>query len=190
MQATAEANPTQLAEIYEELEGSTRNLLKEQDVQEEDITIIREAGMCYVGQSFQLRVDVPSVIDTDTGAQLENAFHQRHAESYGFDNADEPTQLVNLRVIGIGKVDRPVLKQLDHAIDPVKRAIKGKRKVYFTEAKGLIDVDLYDRSLLLSGDHFTGPAIIEQMDTTIVVPPEVKVEVEQSGNLVIHIPHT
>jgi len=190
MQATAEANPTQLAEIYEELEGSTRNLLKEQDVQEEDITIIREAGMCYVGQSFQLRVDVPNVIDTETGAQLENAFHQRHAESYGFDNADEPTQLVNLRVIGIGKVDRPVLKQLDHAIDPVKRAIKGKRKVYFTEAKGLIDVDLYDRSLLLSGDHFTGPAIIEQMDTTIVVPPEVKVEVEQSGNLVIHIPHT
>ena len=190
MQATADVNPTQLAEIYEELEGSTRNLLKEQDVQEEDITIIREAGMCYVGQSFQLRVDVPSVIDTDTGSQLEKAFHQRHAESYGFDNEEEPTQLVNLRVVGIGKVDRPVLKQLDHAIGPAKRAIKGKRKVYFSEAKGLIEVDLYDRSLLMSGDRFTGPAIIEQMDTTIVVPPEVEVEAEQSGNLVIHINHT
>jgi N-methylhydantoinase A len=130
---------------------------------------------------------MPSVINTGTGRQLEKAFHQRHAESYGFANEEEHTQLVNLRVVGIGKVDRPVLKQLDHAIGPVTRAIKGKREVYFSEAKGLIKIDLYDRSLLMSGDRFTGPAIIEQMDTTIVVPPEVEVEVEQSGNLVIHI---
>jgi N-methylhydantoinase A len=49
----------------------------------------------------------------------------------------------------------------------------------------MIDVTLYDRDQLRSGDTFSGPAIIEQMDTTVVVPPDTRVEVEETGNLII-----
>ena len=49
----------------------------------------------------------------------------------------------------------------------------------------MAQLDLYDRQRLLAGDTLSGPAIIEQMDTTVVVPPDTRVEVEESGNLII-----
>ena len=189
MQETMHTDPGKLAGVYEELEAATRSLLQEQEVSDADITVTREAGMCYVGQSYQLQVSLPDTIDDHTAARLAEAFHSRHAETYGFDNEQEPTQIVNLRVVGIGAVDRPVLQQLDDATDSASRAIKGKRQVYFSESNGLIDVDLYDREKLVAGDTFSGPAIVEQMDTTIVVSPDTRVVVEKSGNLIIHIDH-
>ena len=189
MQETMHTDPGKLAGIYEELEAATRSLLQEQEVSDADITVTREAGMCYVGQSYQLQVSLPDTIDDHTAARLAEAFHSRHAETYGFANEQEPTQIVNLRVVGIGAVDRPVLQQLDDATDSASRAIKGTRQVYFSESNGLIDVDLYDREKLVAGDTFSGPAIVEQMDTTIVVSPDTRVVVEKSGNLIIHIDH-
>ena len=185
MQETSEVDVKQFSAIYDELESSTRTLLREQHVDETDITVTREVGMCYVGQSFQLRVPVPKTIDQQTGDELARHFHARHANIYGFANEQEPTQIVNLRVVGIGAVDRPVLRQLDEATDSPIRAIKGTRAVYFAETNGMIDVTLYDRDQLRSGDTFSGPAIIEQMDTTVVVPPDTRVEVEETGNLII-----
>ena len=185
MQETSEVDVKQFSAIYDELESSTRTLLREQNVDETDITITREVGMCYVGQSYQLRVPVPKTIDQQTGDELARNFHVRHANIYGFANEQEPTQIVNLRVVGIGAVDRPVLRQLDKATDSPTRAIKGTRAVYFAETGGMIDVTLYDRDQLRSGDAFSGPAIIEQMDTTVVVPPDTRVEVEETGNLII-----
>jgi N-methylhydantoinase A len=185
MQETSEVNVKQFSAIYDELETSTRTLLREQNVDEADITVTREVGMCYVGQSYQLRIPVPKTIDQQTGDELTRSFHERHANIYGFANEQEATQIVNLRVVGIGAVDRPVLRQLDKATDSPMRAIKGNRAVYFAETNGMIDVTLYDRDQLRSGDAFSGPAIIEQMDTTIVVPPDTRVEVEETGNLII-----
>ena len=129
---------------------------------------------------------VPDVVSDATVNKLGKSFHTRHAESYGFSNENEETQIVNLRVIGIGSVDRPVLRHLDKATDSSDRAKKGKREVYFSDS-GLINVDLYDRNKLLAGDSFKGPAIVEQMDTTVVIPSDAYVEVEEYGNLIISL---
>jgi|TARA_B100001964_G_scaffold97732_2_gene109322 N-methylhydantoinase A len=189
MQETMQTDPQQLAGIYDELESATRSLLQEQEVSDADITVTREVGMCYVGQSYQLRVSLPTTIDNQAAAKLADAFHSRHAETYGFANEQEPTQIVNLRVVGIGAVDRPVLQQLEEATDSPSRAIKGSRQVYFAESNGLIEVDLYAREKLLAGDTFSGPAIVEQMDTTVVISPDTRVAVEKSGNLIVHLDH-
>ena len=92
-----------------------------------------------------------------------------------------------MRVLGIGKVDRPVLRKLDAAKDSPKRAVKGVRKVYFSDESEMIEVEIYDRENLLAGDMFKGPAIIEQMDTTVVIPKNAGVEVEEFGNIIISL---
>ena len=187
MQETMQTDPQQLAGIYDELESATRSLLQEQEVSDTDITVTREVGMCYVGQSYQLRVPMTNKIDSVTNEKLSDFFHASHAEHYGFSNENEATQIVNLRVLGIGKVDRPVLRKLDAAKDSPKRAVKGVRKVYFSDESEMIEVELYDRENLLAGDMFKGPAIIEQMDTTVVIPKNSGVEVEEFGNIIISL---
>ena len=181
------SDPAELVAIYAEMEATIRALLDEEGVAESDITITREFDMCYVGQSFQLRVPAPDVIDAGTAQEMTEAFHVRHAEAYGFANEGEPTQFVNLRLIGTGKVDRPTVRRVAKASGPASRAIKERRPVYFSEARGMIEVDIYDRDQLLSGDTLAGPAIIEQMDSTTVVPPGARVEVEAYGNLIISV---
>ena len=186
MVETRNVDAVQLEHVFSEMTTSTRSLLHDQEVPDKNISISREAGMCYVGQSYQLRVAVPDVVSDATVNKLVKSFHTRHAESYGFSNENEETQIVNLRVIGIGSVDRPVLRRLDKATDSSDRAKKGKREVYFSDS-GMVNIDLYDRNRLLAGNSFEGPAIVEQMDTTVVIPSGAYVEVEEYGNLIISL---
>ncbi len=188
MKETDAADPAALTAVLAEMEATTRDLLREEGVAAGDITIHRQFDMCYVGQSFQLRVAAPERIVADSAKALTDAFHGRHAETYGFANEGEPTMIVNIRLLGIGKVDRPRLRTLATTDEPASRAVKGRRDVYFAEAGGAIPVDLYDRDKLLAGDRFDGPAIVEQMDSTTVVPPGATVEVESHGNLIISVP--
>ena len=187
MKDSLAADPADLESVYAEMEAATRALLGEEGAGEDDVAMTRQIDMCYVGQSFQLKVLAPDRIDSETAREMTKAFHARHAESYGFANEEEPTQFVNLRLIGIGTVERPIVRRLAKASGPVERAIKQRRKVYFSETGSMVEVDVYDRELLFAGHTFAGPAIVEQMDTTTVVPPGTRVEVEDHGNLIISV---
>ena len=190
MKKAADAEPAHLAATFDEMEAATRLLLHDEGVTGERIRIIREIAMCYVGQSYQLKIEVPDRIDSDTWKTMTEVFHRRHASAYGFDNAGEPTQFVNLRLSAIGKVDRPTVRRLARAEDDVGRALKGRRPVYFSEAGGMTSTEIYDRARFLAGDRFAGPAIVEQMDTTTVIPPGAAVEVDTFGCLVVRLPAT
>lgn len=90
--------------------------------------------------------------------------------------------IVNLRVTAIGKVDRPRLRALVRGDGDPGQALKGRRRVDFG---GVVDCPLYERARLDAGDRIAGPAIIEQMDTTIVLPPAAVAAVDVSGCLII-----
>ncbi len=188
MRRASEADPSHLAATFSEMEAATARLLRDEGVPDDRVRIIREIAMCYVGQSYQLKIEVPETIDAQTWERMTEAFHRRHASAYGFANDCEPTQFVNLRLTAIGSVDRPALRRLDLASDDVARARKGKRQVYFNEAGGMVSTDIYDRALLLAGDRFSGPAIVEQMDSTTVILPGTNVEVDSFGCLLVHLP--
>jgi len=184
MRPAAAADPADLAAVFGEMEAATLRLLREEGVPAERIRITREIAMCYVGQSYQLKIEVPASIDAGTAAVMTEAFHRRHAAAYGFANEREPTQFVNLRLTAIGAVDRPTIRRLEPATDDVARARKGQRMVHFAGA-GEIATDIYDRTLFRAGDRFTGPAIVEQMDTTTVIGPKTTVEVDAFGCLAV-----
>jgi N-methylhydantoinase A len=188
MKKASEADASHLTAVFEDMETVTRNLLREEGVSEKHIKVVREIGMSYVGQSYQLKIEVPDRIDVETWKLMAEAFHDKHAAAYGFANKHEPTQFVNLRLAAIGAVERPRVRQLDRAADGVGRAIKTRRQVYFRESGGPVMSDIYDRSRLLAGDRFAGPAIVEQMDCTTVIPPSATVGVDGYGSLIVSLP--
>ena len=185
MKPETSVDPTELSSVYWEMESGVRSLLLSEGVTDRAIVITREIEMCYVGQSFRLKLPVPKQIDAHSIADLIDAFHARHVDAYGFSSPGEPIQFVNLRLNGTGQVGRPTLRHLATGDTPVSRAVKGQRKVYFDDPDLPVEVDIYDRELLCAGDRFVGPAIIEQMDTTIVCPPGAEVIVAETGSLVI-----
>lgn len=180
-----QVDPQALGTVFGEIEAPTRALLRKEGVSEDRIEIKREIDMSYYGQAFQLRIPMTVRIDAGVADAMNNAFHDRHEEVYGFCDRGGATMFVNLRLTGIGKVDRPKLRQLEKGGDDAGAARKGRRKVYFSSAGGLVDCDIYDRGKLLFGNRLRGPAVIEQMDTTTVVPPDAAVVVDRHGSLEI-----
>ena len=139
-----------------------------------------EAELCYVGQSYPLKIAVPAD-RAGALAALDAAFRASHQQKYGFASATEPTLIANIRVSAIGRVDRPRLAA-GRPGSGAAAALKGHRPVYFG-APTITPV--YDRSRLGTGDEVAGPAIIEQMDTTTVLPAGATAAVDASGSLVI-----
>ncbi len=187
MTKARDADHKELSKVFGEMEAPIRDLLREEEVPDDRVEIRREIDMCYFGQSFQLRVPLKVGIDEGTAEAASAAFHDRHEAVYGFCSRGEATMFVNLRLTAIGKVDRPRLRKLAEAKGSVDRANKGKREVYFAKAGGMVACDLYDRGKLLFGDRVEGPAIIEQMDTTTVLPPDAALLVDLYGNLEITV---
>jgi len=137
------------------------------------------ADLRYVGQSFELVLSLTGgSLDESSVAALVEAFHQRHREYYGYDIRDQSVELVNLRLALTVPRRRPSFSAAVAA--PVGKP--GSREVWFP-AVGYVRSPVYDRSQLVPGMAFDGPAIVEQMDTTTVIPPSARCRIDDSGNL-------
>src|SRR5581483_5129455 len=96
-----------------------------------------------------------------------------------------PVEIVNLRVIARGDIPKPALPRIKRETT-LARALKGRRKVWFRNA-GFLETAIYDRSLLPVATKFSGPAVVEQPDTTTVMPPGTECTLDDFGNLIIAI---
>jgi len=144
----------------------------------------------YIGQNFELEVvldghawdERPCVPTVDT---LRHSFFALHERTYGFHNPLAPVEVVACRVSASG--DR-------HLLPPAKPLAEGAsfgvatatRPVWF-DATAPIETAIYRREHLARGQALRGPAIIEQMDTTILVAPGDHGRVDDFGNLVIEV---
>lgn len=175
-------NPDSLTVAFDELERRGVDDLRREGLQLEEMTFVRVADMRYVGQSYELAVPVSGGVITATDVtSLIDAFHVAHAAANGFSAPGEPVELVNLRLTAVGKLIRPALRMMEgttSAVGPVAR-----RPVYFET--GFVDCPIYDRSRLAAGTVITGPAILEEADSTTVVLPGYRAEVDRFGNLLL-----
>lgn len=147
----------------------------------------------YVGQGYELRVPVPRPpADVAWASAVSAAFHEAHAETYGRRFDSQQVQIVNVRVAGIGRTPRP-LTATDGAVCP--GAANGQAQhALITVSESVFRLDgkaqgcptsVYRRELLHPGTQIAGPAVIEQPDTTTVVPPGFAGSVDVAGNLVL-----
>ena len=113
------------------------------------------------------------------------AFHDAHLRRYSYSDEAERVQAVNLRVSAIGLTDRIRPKKIASGSRSPKAAFKSERKVHFQETGNFIECPIYERERLKSGNRVPGPAVIEQPDSTVLIPPSFRVEVDSLGRLVM-----
>ena len=144
------------------------------------------ADMRYFGQNFELNVGIPfSEITSENIQEIEDLFHKAHKREYGYCNDGALIQIVNYRVTALGKVQKIELKKHPEKGSDASDAMIGLREVFFEESMQYINTKIYDRELIRAGNVIQGPAIIEQMDSTIVVPPGHTAVADQYLNLMI-----
>ncbi len=168
--------------LFKEMEVRARKSLIEQGMEEEKIFLLREIDLRYLGQSYELQVSAPSEIDEEALNKIIESFHEKHMRMYGYSMIDEEVEFVNARVRAIGEIVKPkILKLPLEGPTPSESSISGFRDVYFGRKDDFIKTPIYLRKRLRPGNIIEGPAIIEQYDATIVVPPGWSASVDEFG---------
>ncbi len=135
----------------------------------------------YAGQGYELTVPLPD--GTLARDAIRAAFDRLHEERFGHAAPNQPVELVSYRCQAIGVVPHPAHQQVAaRRGTPDSRARLGERRAWFD---GWVDTHVYDRERLGAGDELSGPAILEQYDSTIVVPPGFRLRCDASGNVVL-----
>lgn len=179
-----EADLASIEAVYAELEVEARQMLKKEGVSEENVELVRNMDLRYIGQWRNLTVNIPKPIATlDHALQI---FHTEHERQFSWSNPDQVVEIYGLRITAIGRVPKPAFARNEITPD-IKAYPANTRRVYFEKAGGFVDTPVYKRADLPAGTQFTGPAIIEQLDTTTVVPSDVKVVVDQYLNIIMDI---
>ena len=146
------------------------------------------ADLRYVGQNSELPLPLPSGRLTKSGLRhLIETFHARHRDFYGYDMPAQTVEVVNLRLSVSVRRKAPPPEKRAFGRGRVRDAIVERRPVWFKDA-GYVDTPVMARDRLPKDARFTGPAIIEQMDTTTVVPPGTKVHNDRLGYLHLTLP--
>jgi N-methylhydantoinase A len=202
--------------IFDGLGGQAHSALTAQGFASDEHRLSRTADLRYYGQAFEVRVPVgdgrfgPGLADAAA-----DAFHDAHRALYGYDfrgDSRQQVEWVNLRVTGIGPIQRPELTELAPAGEAdsgsgVRRpgvsvcrdgapalpprgsttgkAATGSRLVVFGRALASVSTPLYWRPELASGDVVAGPAVIEEYGATVPVHPGFAARVDRFGNLLV-----
>ena len=140
------------------------------------------ADLRYVGQAFQIEVPIDPAWLEETGTEgLRAAFHDRHELLYAHADRAADVELIDLRATITGATPKPELKAVPTGGGPATPA--GRRPIHYRKHRYVASV--YHRRDLLAGQHVDGPAVIEQEDTTTLVPADFRASVDAFGNLVI-----
>ncbi len=165
--------------LFGELEEEGRINLINEGVDVGDIQIRRSLGMRYLGQSWELEVEVPDTVQTID--DLNQAFHDVHERRFGH-KGGEATEIVNFRIAAIGRVKKPVLPAWTTTGD-VEQARIETRAVFFDG--GFVDAPIYARDRLPVEGQLSGPAIVDESNSTTVVPPGWQARVLEFGDLLL-----
>jgi N-methylhydantoinase A len=164
-------------ELYIQMEGEGRAALEAEGVEPQAMVFRRQMDLRYMGQSYELTVDLPS--DGGGFGGCVEAFHLRHEEIYGYSAPGEPVEVVNLGLRAIGKIPKPSLAGLRHVSGAPTPSMR--RLAYFEGPHLWVETPVYRRDALGPGVELQGPAIVEQYDATTVVYPDWGVSVDDYG---------
>ncbi|MBM7415785.1 MULTISPECIES: hydantoinase/oxoprolinase family protein [Nocardiaceae] len=164
--------------------------LRADGVAPENISLERSVDCRYVGQGYELRVQAPDgEIDDVWVKTTAEAFHEAHGRTYSQRFDDKPVQLINVRVTGVGAVPHVRIADIEKGTADASAAIKTTARALFwkddTAKPEWVETPVFERSLLLAGNTFDGPAIVEQFDSTTIVGMNQHATVDAVGHIII-----
>ena len=178
-------DPEYLTTMYAEMTAQAIEVIRESAVAG-DVTVVRSADARYVGQGYEVAVPVPSGnLDAAALARMRASFDEIYAARYGYASPEEPVEVVTWKLAGIGGSPRIALAKAVAQSGEGSR--KDARRAYFPETRGYADTPVYDRYALAPGTSLTGPAIVEERESTTVIPPGVTATVDEYANLLAEV---
>ena len=171
---------------FAELTTRAADWFEEEHIPEQQRGVTRTVDMRYAGQNYELPVALPPGPVTPASLQaLADGFAEAHRRQYGFADPEGTVQLVTFRLEATGRVAKAnFLPQPEEGPDAL-HAVMGSREVWLPEAGGWVACPVYDREKLRAGNRITGPAIVEQMDATTLLLPNMTGRVEPYMNLIL-----
>ncbi len=173
-----------MEDIYRELEREAAQWLDSESVPAEQRELARSADLRYAHQGFEVAVSVVGdVMEPSTMETTIQQFHQEHNRLFGF-SLDQPVEFVTLRVTARGHLETARAAPLSRELGKPAEALLGQRQVYFDDAMGFVSCDIYHRAKLAPGSTIDGPAILENVDSTVVIDPGWRATIDDYGNCI------
>jgi N-methylhydantoinase A len=179
-----------LTEAVEGMVAEGKGLLAIEDIPEDRQSYLLHCDCRYLKQYHEVSVPVP-LEDLRAGdiSGIAPAFHVEHNRMYGYSLEDQgtPIELINVRVRALGITEKPSSAAEPYTGDDPEAARKGERDVYLTESGDFERVPVYDGHATCHGNRITGPAIVEQVNTTLFLSPAFDCRCDSRGSFVVHL---
>lgn len=157
-------------------------------IPEDSRRVMLSIDLRYEGQNYELSVPVgPEGFTAETLAETIAGFEAEHLRMYGFTADGEAINAVTFRAEAIGLVQKAQLPERPLGDPDATGAVIGAREIWFPETKTFTDSPIYDREKMTPGMTFEGPGVVEQMDTTVLIPPGTSVRVDAFENLIMEL---
>ena len=171
--------------LFREIEEKGVAHLKADGFDDDALTIKRSIDMRYVGQVHECTVDIGTfTIDATTIEKVKDAFHARHEELYTYAERHSAVEVVNLESTIYGRIEKVRTPTVAGA-GKADEALKGHRDAIFDQSGATTATPVYDGAKLGAGAFIQGPAIIEEVTTTIVIEPGWTNELHESGSYLL-----
>lgn len=178
--------PARLNSIYHQLEDEAREMLAREGVSNGNVTFARYIDMRYRGQIHEVRVPVTTgELGQSELAAIHQTFEDTYNRKYGQGAAYRKAGIEarTYQVRGIGRIPKPAWVKHERTNADASAAHKETRQVYFKG--GWRATPVYAREEMRAGNCIQGPALVEAVDTTVLVPPEMSLAIDEYENMVI-----
>lgn len=183
--SAADADAEDVDQQFRALEDEAITRLQHEDVAEEDMVLQRSVSMRYQGQWRSLQIPVGNCIDSL--AEAIERFHSEHERQFSFRQDSQPVEIYQLHLRAVGKTPKPEFAPAQPVADATAQP-KARREVFFDGQ--WFDTPVYERSRLPVGIELDGPAVIDQLDSTTIVPPGTRASIDEWKNIRIRIVQT
>jgi N-methylhydantoinase A len=169
----------------EEMEAEGRDLLRASGVVDADIRVRRLCEMRYTGQGHEVTVELPggSLCPDDAG-RLATLYRKEYRRLYNREGPDVPLEALTWR-LEVAAPPPEIRLEGEEEREATSGGQKGAREIYLPEEENFREVPVYDRYRLGPGAAFTGPAVIEEKESTVVLGPEGRAQIDAARNLIV-----
>jgi len=178
-----------VCKLFAEMEAEAGAWLERERVPRAEQSFRCHIDARYQGQNFEVMVAMPPRFadqEADGMAGFLREYAAAHQREYGYDVPGRAVEIVNCRLQAVGAVAKAPLREIA-AAGSVKDAVTVQRKIYFGVEHGWLDTPVHARGKLPAGAKLEGPALIEEMSSTVLLAPGQSASVDRIGNIVITV---